>query len=71
MAEYLGLSRYEHALVRPDYRNGYYNRHLLTVMGDLELLVPRRRKGGLPLSSLSAMLAAAAQSTGFCWPVFV
>jgi transposase-like protein len=48
MAEYLGLSRYEHALDRPDYRNGYYIRHLLTEMGDLELLVPRRRKGGLP-----------------------
>ena len=28
-----------------DYRNGYYIRHLLTEMGDLELLVPRRRKG--------------------------
>jgi len=48
MAEYLGLSRYEHALDRPDYRNGYYIRHLLTEMGDLELLVPRRRKGGFP-----------------------
>ena len=32
MAEYLGLSRYEHALDRPDYRNGYYVRHLLTEM---------------------------------------
>jgi putative transposase len=48
MAEYLGLSRYEHALDRPDYRNGYYVRHLLTEMGDLELLVPRNRKGGFP-----------------------
>jgi GNAT superfamily N-acetyltransferase len=48
MAEYLGLSRYEHALDRPDYRNGYYIRHLLTEMGDLELVVPRRRKGGFP-----------------------
>jgi transposase-like protein len=48
MAEYLGLSRYEHALDRPDYRNGYYVRHLLTEMGDLELLVPRSRKGGFP-----------------------
>ena len=42
MAEYLGLSRYERALDRPDYRNGHYIRHLLTEMGDLELLVPRR-----------------------------
>jgi putative transposase len=48
MAEYLGFSRYEHALDRPDYRNGYYVRHLLTEMGDLELLVPRLRKGGFP-----------------------
>src|SRR5919112_332756 len=48
MAEYLELSRYEHALDRPDYRNGYYVRHLLTEMSDLELLVPRSRKGGFP-----------------------
>lgn len=45
MTEYLGLSRYEHAADRPDYRNGRYVRHLLTEMGDLELLVPRSRKG--------------------------
>jgi putative transposase len=45
MAEYLGLSRYEHAGDRHDYRNGHYVRHLLTEMGDLELLVPRSRKG--------------------------
>src|SRR5919106_5645558 len=48
MTEYLGLSRYEHATDRYDYRNGYYVRHLLTEMGDLELLVPRSRKGGFP-----------------------
>jgi putative transposase len=48
MAEYLGLSRYEHAVERSDYRNGYYVRHLLTEMGDLELLVPRSRGGGFP-----------------------
>ena len=30
MAEYLGLSRYEHASDRHDYRNGHYVRHLLT-----------------------------------------
>lgn len=46
MKEYLGLSRYEHAADRTDYRNGHYTRHLLTEMGDLELLVPRSRKGG-------------------------
>jgi putative transposase len=45
MAEYLGLSRYEHGSDRHDYRNGHYVRHLLSEMGDLELLVPRSRKG--------------------------
>jgi putative transposase len=48
MADYLGVSRYEHAADRHDYRNGYYVRHLLTEMGDLELLVPRSRKGKFP-----------------------
>ena len=48
MAEYLGVSRYERAADRPDYRNGHYVRHLLTEMGDLELLVPRNRQGGFP-----------------------
>lgn len=48
MAQYLGLSRYEHAADRHDYRNGHYVRHLLTEMGDLELLVPRSRKGKFP-----------------------
>ena len=28
MAQYLGLSRYERAADRPDYRNGHYVRHL-------------------------------------------
>lgn len=48
MAEYLGLSRYEHARDRHDYRNGHYIRHLLTEMGDLELLVPRSRHVKFP-----------------------
>ena len=48
MADYLGVSRYEHASDRHDYRNGHYIRHLLTEMGDLELLVPRSRKGKFP-----------------------
>src|SRR5580704_16635903 len=48
MAEYLGVSRYEHAADRHDYRNGHYVSHLLTEMGDLELLVPRSRKGKFP-----------------------
>src|SRR4029434_2147735 len=38
----------EHAPDRHDYRNGHYVRHLLTEMGDLELLVPRSRKGKFP-----------------------
>lgn len=48
MADYLGVSRYEHGADRHDYRNGHYVRHLLTEMGDLELLVPRSRKGKFP-----------------------
>jgi putative transposase len=48
MAAYLGVSHYEHAADRHDYRNGHYVRHLLTEMGDLELLVPRSRKGKFP-----------------------
>lgn len=48
MAEYLGVARYEHAAERHDYRNGYYVRHLLTEMGDLQLIVPRSRKGKFP-----------------------
>lgn len=46
MTEFLGLELYDHAPDRPDYRNGHYLRHLLTEIGDLELLVPRTRKGG-------------------------
>jgi putative transposase len=48
MTEYVGLARYEHGADRADYRNGHYVRHLLTEMGDIEVLVPRRRKGGFP-----------------------
>lgn len=46
MTEFLGLEPYDHAPDRSDYRNGHYVRHLLTEMGDLELLIPRTRKGG-------------------------
>lgn len=46
MTEFLGLESYDHASDRIDYRNGHYVRHLLTEMGDLELLIPRTRKGG-------------------------
>jgi transposase-like protein len=53
MAEYLGVARYEHASERHDYRNGHYVRHLLTEMGDLELVVPRSRKGKFPSKLLA------------------
>jgi transposase-like protein len=61
MTEYLGVSRYEHASDRHDYRNGHYVRHLLTEMGDLELLVPRSRKGKFP-SKLFARYARRCRS---------
>lgn len=48
MTQYLGMSRYERGTDRHDYRNGHYVRHLLTEMGDLDLLVPRSRKGKFP-----------------------
>jgi putative transposase len=48
MVEYLGVGRYAHASDRHDYRNGHYVRHLLTEIGDIELLVPRSRKGKFP-----------------------
>jgi putative transposase len=48
MTEYLGLARYAHGADRHDYRNGHYVRHLLTEMGDLEVVVPRSRRGGFP-----------------------
>ena len=37
MTQYLGVSRYEHASDRHDYRTGHYVRHLLTELGDIEL----------------------------------
>ena len=48
MAQYLGVSRYERGAGRHDHRNGHYVRHLLTEMGDLELIVPRSRRGKFP-----------------------
>lgn len=48
MAAHLGVSAYERAADRQDYRNGHYTRHLLSEMGDLELLVPRSRRGKFP-----------------------
>ena len=48
LADYLGVSRYERGADRHDYRNGHYVRHLLTEMGDIELFVPRSRRGRFP-----------------------
>ena len=48
MAQYLGMARNEHAAEGHDYRNGYYVGHLLTEMGDLDVVVPRSRKGNFP-----------------------
>ena len=61
MTEYVGLARYEHGVDRADYRNGSYVRHLLTEMGDLEVVVPRSRKGGFP-SKLIARYARRCRS---------
>jgi putative transposase len=61
MAEYVGACRYERGAERADYRNGHYIRHLLTEMGDLELWVPRSRRGGLP-SKLIARYARRCRS---------
>lgn len=47
LEEVLGLELYEHSSERKNYRNGSYARHLLTEMGDLEIRVPRLRRGGL------------------------
>ena len=61
MTQSLGASHYEHASNRHDYRNGHYVRHLLTEMGDLELLVPRSRKAKFP-SKLFARYARRCRS---------
>src|SRR6476661_1868673 len=71
MTQYLGMSRYERGTDRHDYRNGHYVRHLLTEMGDLDLLVPRSRKGKFPSKLFDATLGAAARWIGCCWRVFV
>lgn len=86
MAQYLGLSRYERAVARPDYRNGHYVRHLLTEMGDLELLVPRSRKGAAKVQNKILLCAfgitvdgeqemidfhAAASESQACWESFL
>lgn len=48
----VGCPSYERSSSRRDWRNGSYVRHLLTEMGDLEIEVPRLRKGGIEFQSL-------------------
>ena len=48
MAQHVGLSHYEHAADRHNYRNGHYVEYLLTEMGEIELLVLRSRNGKFP-----------------------
>ena len=43
--EYLQASAYERSDDRRDYRNGYYDRELLTSIGRIQLRVPRTREG--------------------------
>lgn len=44
--EYLEVGDYERSEERFDFRNGYYDRDLLTQFGNINLSVPRVRKGG-------------------------
>ena len=53
------MARGEHAGDPHDYRNGYYVRHLLTEMGDIELLVRAAVGESFPPSFLSATRGAA------------
>ena len=43
---YVGAGRYERGEGRVDHLNGSYVRRLLTEVGDIEVRVPRTRKGG-------------------------
>jgi len=52
MAEYLGVSRYEHASDRHDYRNGHYLRHLLTGDGRYRAFSAAQPKGEVSLQAL-------------------
>ena len=54
MAEYLGVSRYEHAQDRADYRNGHYVRHLLTEMGNISFEYRAAVRESFPQSFLRA-----------------
>lgn len=52
VAAEVGVEAYVRGEERRDWRNGSYFRHLLTEVGDLELAVPRRRRGGMAFQSL-------------------
>jgi hypothetical protein len=72
MAEYLGLSRYEHAVDWHDYRNGHYVRHLLNRDGRFRgVSAAQPKRGSFPPSCLSATGGAAARWIRCCWRVFV
>jgi transposase-like protein len=51
--EAIGFKPYERSQERTDYRNGSYIRHLLTEMGDVEIEVPRLRKGHFEFRALA------------------
>jgi transposase-like protein len=50
--EMVGVQRGRRGEARKDYRNGSYQRGLLTSMGRLDLTVPRTRHGGAPVGVL-------------------
>ncbi len=51
---YVGAGRYERGEGRVDHLNGSYVRRLLTEVGDIEVRVPRTRKGGFRSGALGA-----------------
>ena len=44
----VGARRFERVGSRKDHRNGTYLRRLLTSLGQIDVMVPRRREGGSP-----------------------
>ena len=50
LLEQVGADRHERTAQRSGYRNGFYRRGLLTPHGQLQIRVPRARRGGLDCS---------------------
>ena len=46
VAAVIGAERHERSEERLGYRNGYRPRRLTTQVGDIDLLIPKRRSGG-------------------------